>query len=96
MDDRVVGAYRVLGRVQGVGFRWWCKSEANELGLVGNVRNEADGSVTVVVQGPPEAVEAMRDRLAAGPPFARVKAVAPFDPPDHRASPGAVDFQILR
>jgi acylphosphatase len=41
----------VHGRVQGVGFRWWIRSRALELGLVGHARNAGDGRVEVVVQG---------------------------------------------
>ena len=42
----------VRGRVQGVGFRWWTRARALELGLVGHARNTSDGRVEVVVQGP--------------------------------------------
>lgn len=38
----------VHGRVQGVGFRWWTRSRALELGLVGSATNHADGRVLVV------------------------------------------------
>lgn len=41
----------VRGRVQGVGFRWWTRSRALELGLVGHARNTSDGRVEVVAQG---------------------------------------------
>jgi acylphosphatase len=43
----------VHGRVQGVGFRWWTRARALELGLVGHARNAGDGRVEVVAQGPP-------------------------------------------
>jgi acylphosphatase len=42
----------VSGRVQGVGFRWWTRSRALELGLVGSARNLPDGRVAVVAEGP--------------------------------------------
>ena len=40
------------GRVQGVGFRWWARSRALELGLTGWAENLADGRVKVVAEGP--------------------------------------------
>lgn len=47
----------VRGHVQGVGFRWWTRSRALELGLSGHARNLADGRVEVLAQGPGEAVD---------------------------------------
>ncbi|HEX5497141.1 MAG TPA: acylphosphatase [Mycobacteriales bacterium] len=41
----------VHGRVQGVGFRWWTRSRAMELGLVGSATNLDDGRVEVVAEG---------------------------------------------
>lgn len=41
----------VRGRVQGVGFRWWTRARALELGLVGHARNLPDGRVEVNAQG---------------------------------------------
>lgn len=65
----------VNGRVQGVGFRWFVRREAEELGLAGRVRNLADGRVEVAVSGPPEALSAFRERLRTGPPGARVSRI---------------------
>ncbi len=42
---------RVGGDVQGVGFRWWTRARALELGLVGSATNLADGRVEVVAEG---------------------------------------------
>lgn len=39
------------GRVQGVGFRWWVRARALELGLVGSATNLMDGRVEVVAEG---------------------------------------------
>lgn len=72
-------ALRIHGRVQGVGFRWWCARTARGLGLNGDVRNCPDGTVEVRAEGAPEAVEAFRLRLADGPPMARVDEVEPFE-----------------
>lgn len=41
----------VHGQVQGVGFRWWVRSRALELGLEGHATNLRDGRVQVVAEG---------------------------------------------
>ncbi|WP_235916162.1 acylphosphatase [Antrihabitans cavernicola] len=41
----------VHGNVQGVGFRWWTRSRALELGLVGHATNTRDGRVSVIAEG---------------------------------------------
>jgi acylphosphatase len=41
----------VRGRVQGVGFRWWTRARALELGLCGWASNLDDGRVEVVAEG---------------------------------------------
>lgn len=65
----------VLGRVQGVGFRWFVIRRAEEHGVAGSVRNLPDGSVEVVAEGARGALEALRDDLRSGPPRARVERV---------------------
>jgi len=57
----------VRGRVQGVGFRWWTRARALELGLVGFARNMADGRVEICAQGPSEAVERLRELIVQEP-----------------------------
>ena len=49
----------VKGHVQGVGFRWWTRARALELGLIGSATNLQDGRVEVVAQGSREACEAL-------------------------------------
>jgi acylphosphatase len=54
----------VHGHVQGVGFRWWTRSRALELGLTGYAKNQPDGRVLVVAQGPRYACEDLLGLLA--------------------------------
>ncbi|MFC4589703.1 acylphosphatase [Sphaerisporangium corydalis] len=65
----------VRGRVQGVGFRWWARSRALELGLVGSASNLADGRVEVVAEGPREACEKLLSQLRGGDTPGRVDVV---------------------
>ena len=58
----------VSGTVQGVGFRWWTRSRALELGLVGTATNLADGRVEVVAEGPRHAGERLLELLSEQPP----------------------------
>jgi len=51
------------GRVQGVGFRWYTRSRALELGLVGTATNTYDGRVEVIAEGPRSACDALLDWL---------------------------------
>lgn len=66
----------VSGRVQGVFFRDTTRREARLLGLAGWVRNRPDGTVEVVAQGAPAAIEALATFLGHGPPHAGVAGVA--------------------
>lgn len=65
--DQARVTWFVRGQVQGVGFRWWVRSQALELGLVGHARNMEDGRVEVVAQGPPETLEALGRALEEHP-----------------------------
>ncbi len=59
----------VHGYVQGVGFRWWTRSRALELGLTGYAKNQNDGRVLVVAQGSRAACESLLELLrGAGTP----------------------------
>ena len=66
---------RVVGMVQGVGYRYALQREAAKLGITGWVRNRADGSVEAVAQGPQQAVDALAAWARRGPPTARVSEV---------------------
>lgn len=56
----------VHGQVQGVGFRWWTRSRALELGLTGYAANQSDGRVLVVAQGQALACERLLELLRGG------------------------------
>lgn len=57
----------VRGRVQGVGFRWWTRARALELGLVGFARNMDDGRVEICAQGPAQSIERLRGLIDEEP-----------------------------
>lgn len=86
-------AYRVTGRVQGVGFRWFTSRTARHLGLTGTVRNEADGSVRVEAWGALSDLARLESFLAKGPPGARVESVDALSAPGGPAPPS---FEIAR
>lgn len=65
----------ISGRVQHVGFRYWTYEHAERLGLTGSVENLPDGRVEVVMQGPVECVNEMKEKLRIGPSMAIVKQV---------------------
>jgi len=62
-------AYRVkvTGRVQRIGYRRFVLEIAQELGVSGYVRNEADGSISVFAQGERRLVEQFLEKIR-GPP----------------------------
>ncbi len=73
--DNQALAFRISGRVQGVGFRYFVQRAAVALNLGGWVRNETDGSVLAHVVGPTEDVRRLREKLKQGPRFSRVDRV---------------------
>ncbi len=56
----------VHGFVQGVGFRWWTRARALELGLVGYASNQRDGRVLVVAEGDRASLERLLELLRSG------------------------------
>ncbi len=65
----------VRGHVQGVGFRWWTRARALELGLVGWARNTPDGRVEVVAEGARDACDRLLAVLRSGATPGRVETV---------------------
>lgn len=73
MNERLEATVR--GSVQGVGFRWFVVRNAARLGLSGWTANEADGTVRVVAEGPPTALDELLANLRKGPAGASVTSV---------------------
>ena len=71
--------WRIYGRVQGVGFRYFVVREAEKLGLVGWTANLSDGSVEVRAGGKAKALERFRESLARGPAHSIVERVAELE-----------------
>jgi acylphosphatase len=63
MGDQARLSVRVDGRVQGVGYRYWIRSRARDLGLRGSAKNLPDGRVSVIVQGPRAACELLLEAM---------------------------------
>jgi len=66
----------VIGRVQGVGFRYFVLREAMRIGLEGWVANEGDGSVRCIAEGSRERLETLLGRMQDGPAAAIVDRVS--------------------
>ncbi|WP_020502420.1 acylphosphatase [Sciscionella marina] len=66
----------VRGTVQGVGFRWWVRSRALELGLVGSAANLRDGRVEVIAEGAVPECERLLALLEGGASPGRVAGVS--------------------
>jgi len=66
----------VSGRVQGVSFRDATRSQAEQLGLSGWVRNTQDGQVEAIFEGVPETVQQMIEWCKSGPSSADVEDVS--------------------
>lgn len=65
---------QIGGHVQGVGFRWWARRQAQMLGVTGWVMNANDErTVEVVAEGATDALDELERRLRAGPSGARVE-----------------------
>ena len=65
----------IMGFVQGIGFRYFVKSNARRLKLTGWVKNTDDGRVEALVQGPKEKIEKLIKLCEKGPFLSQVNSV---------------------
>ena len=88
-EERVELRITILGRVQGVGYRWYVREAATRFGVTGWTSNLPDGSVRIEAGGLRAAIDAFIAALRQGPPHAhvmdvRVEARPAADPlPEH-------------
>lgn len=93
MESSQIHAYefKVIGRVQGVSFRYSTMSTAQKLNIYGTITNDDDGSVSGIIQGNTEQLDAMINYLHQGPRFALVRSVQ-----IHEISPiNVTSFEIV-
>ncbi|MDZ4991745.1 acylphosphatase [Clostridium perfringens] len=64
--------FLVSGRVQGVGFRFFCKYQASFLSLTGYAKNLEDGSVLIEVQGNESSIKKFKSSILKGNGFSRI------------------------
>ncbi len=72
MEDLQRAHVIILGRVQGVGYRWETRARAGSLGVSGWVSNRLDGNVEAEFEGPRERVELLLRWCRRGPSAAYV------------------------
>ena len=81
----------VIGRVQGVGYRYWVVKHAQALRLSGWVRNRDDGNVELEAEGPRPLLDTFLELLQRGPTNSHVVRIVPFFTP---AEGGFSGFEI--
>ncbi len=72
----------LVGRVQGVGFRYFVHQSALELNLKGWVKNKVDGSVEIEVNGNPDLLSIFIEKLKLGNGYSRVDRVFKSELPE--------------
>ncbi len=71
--------FLIDGAVQGVGYRYFARRAALELGIRGFVRNLPDGTVEALAAGAAEAIRAFAERLRQGPRGSRVDSIESWE-----------------
>ncbi len=78
---------KVIGRVQGIGFRRWAENLASQLNLSGWARNTSDGAVEIMVRGNENAVSQFLHKCHEGPTFSMVLGIQPVVVPTSAPAP---------
>lgn len=73
--------FLVSGRVQGVGFRFFCKYQASLLSLTGYAKNLEDGSVLIEVQGNESSIKKFKSSILKGNGYSRIISIDEKDLP---------------
>lgn len=63
---------RIIGIVQGVGFRWFVKEKAEKLEISGYVGNMEDGTVQIEAEGTKKNLEKFTEEVKRGTTSARI------------------------
>lgn len=74
--------FKVMGRVQGIGFRYWVKKQGTHVGLSGWVRNRISGAVEVYAVGEKAELDLFLSLCRRGSPLSRVDKIEPVPHPD--------------
>jgi acylphosphatase len=80
-EQKIAKLFRVRGRVQGVGFRYFADQSAKALGVRGWVRNDDDGSVQMYAVGTAAQLSELAGLLWKGPRWAEVRGVDESEAP---------------
>ncbi|MCI1856600.1 MAG: acylphosphatase [Sporolactobacillus sp.] len=89
MNEQVKCVHLIVeGLVQGVGFRFFTWQTAQQLGVLGWVRNRDDGAVEIRAEGSESSIDRFVKIIKKGNPYSRVERanVRPYDSPEHFSS----------
>ena len=75
-DEKKAVRFYVSGLVQGVGYRYFARRAAQQLGIAGYVKNLSDGRVEVYAIGAEAQLRALREDLRQGPSYSVIEKVA--------------------
>jgi acylphosphatase len=87
-------SFKVVGMVQGVGFRYFVNDLAAKLGISGWVANCSDGSVAGEAEGTPVAMEEFLGALKSGPSGSAVKKVSTSPLPPSAKIPEGFEIKM--